>query len=134
MCLCDKTFPSETALAFLEELRATFSDSYSPKELENALAYSLNTSFKDKIKGKMEYYNKHTDVGDSITKLKKGIEDMKNSIVDASDVLSQRGEKINLIVKKADSLRQESASYYGGVKLLFNYRQEKLGVLLGGEG
>jgi uncharacterized coiled-coil DUF342 family protein len=119
MCLCDKTYPSETALVFLEDIRKTFSDMFSPKELDNAMAYSLNTSFKDRIKGKMDYYNRNIDASDSITELRKGIEDMKNSIVDASDVLSQRGEKINLIVKKADSLRQESSSFYKSVCLMY---------------
>jgi hypothetical protein len=115
MCLCDKNFPRETALAFLEELRKMFSDSFSPKEVENAIAYSLNTSFKDKIKGKMEYFNRHIDVGDSISQLKKGVMDFKDDVLNASDVLSQRGEKINLIVKKAETLRQESSSFYKNV-------------------
>jgi hypothetical protein len=121
MCLCDKQFPQDTAFAFLEDLRKMFLDTFSPKELENAIAYSLNTSFKDKIKGRMDYYNRNLGVGDSMTQLKKGVMDMKNDVLDASDVLSVRGEKINLIVKKADSLRQESSSFYKSVsKRLFN--------------
>jgi hypothetical protein len=59
---------------------------------------------------------------------------MARQRIDASDVLSQRGEKINLIVKKAESLLQESASHYENVKLLFNFRPGKLEVLLDGEG
>jgi hypothetical protein len=115
MCLGEKQFPQETAFAFLEDLRKMFLDSFTPKELENAIAYSLNTSFKDKIKGRMDYYNRNINQGDSITQLKKGVMDMKNDVLDASDVLSARGEKINLIVKKADSLRQESSSFYKSV-------------------
>ena len=115
MSLCDKAFPVETAFGYLDDLRKNFTESFSPKDLENAIAYSLNSTFRDKLKGRMDYYNRNVNVGDSMTQLKKGVIDMKNDVLDASDVLTQRGEKINLIVKKADLLRHESGTYYKNV-------------------
>jgi hypothetical protein len=134
MCLCDKQFPQETAFAFLEDLRKMFFDTFTPQQIENAIAYSLNTSFKEKIKGRMDYYNRNTNVGDSVSQLKKGVINMKDDVLDASDVLSQRGEKINLIVKKADSLRQESNSFYKSVNMCLTCRLVRYEVLCVGEG
>lgn len=115
MSMCDNKFPPETAFAFLEELKTVFFDTFNLKDIENAISYSLNTGFKDTIKSRMDYYNKNLEAGDNISKLKKGVIDFKDNVLNASDVLAQRGEKINLIVKKAETLKQESFSYYGSV-------------------
>ena len=115
MALCDKNYSMDSAYVYLEDLKSCFIGQFSQREIESAIAYSLNT-FKDKIKARMDYYNKNVS-NDSISLLKKGVLDMKNDVLDASNILSQRGEKINLIVKKADLLRQESTSYYKSVNM-----------------
>lgn len=40
---------------------------------------------------------------------------MKDNVLEASEILNQRGEKIQLVIKKADGLRSESKSYYSDV-------------------
>ena len=40
---------------------------------------------------------------------------MKDEVLEASDILNQRGEKIQLVINKADGLRTESKSYYSNV-------------------
>jgi hypothetical protein len=45
---------------------------------------------------------------------------MKDNVFDASDMLNQRGEKIELTIKKADNLRSESKSYFSDVLIVLN--------------
>jgi hypothetical protein len=133
MSLCDKDYPSESAFLYLDSLRSAFLEKFSQKEIEQAIAYSLNQVFKDKLKVQMDYFNQNKS-DDSVSQLKRGINDLKNDVLDASGILTQRGDKINLIVKKADMLRQESSAYYKNVKFKFNNRLGKLEVLLNGDG
>ena len=61
--------------------------------------------------------------------------DMKDNVLDASDLLNQRGEKIQLVISKADGLRSESRSYFDGVGFeIYNFRLKKLEKVLNGEG
>jgi vesicle-associated membrane protein 7 len=116
MCMSDNKYPQDTAFAFLEDIKGIFLNTFLQGAIDSAFSYSLNNQFKDTLKGKMEYYNKHADQPvDSIGKLKKGLLDTKVVLMDAADELSVRGEKVNLIVKKAETLRQESTSYYDSV-------------------
>jgi hypothetical protein len=117
MCMCDNRFPQETAFAFLDELKNIFLKKFTPGEIEKAIVYSFNNDkdFKEDIKRRMEYYNKNLDKGDNVSELKKGVLQFKDNVLDASDVLSQREQKISLIVKKADQLRHDSTTYYKNV-------------------
>lgn len=129
MCMCDNKLSQDTAFSYLEELKNQLIETFSTREIDTAIAYSLNDKFRESIKGKMNYYNAHLNDSDNVSKLKKGVIDYKDTVMQANDVLMERGEKINLIVKKADNLRQESVNYFGSVNILllnFYFRQKKL--------
>jgi len=63
----------------------------------------------------MKYYNANYDA-DDIDRLKKAIVDQMDNVSEASDVLNQRGEKIQIVITKADGLRSESRSYFDSSK------------------
>jgi hypothetical protein len=113
--MCDNKYPQETAFAFLEDIKSNFLTTFTQTAIESAYSYSLNNQYKDVIRGKMDYFNKNANSADSIAQLKQGLIDTKGVLMDAADVMNQRGEKINLIVKKAETLRTESTSYYDSV-------------------
>ena len=117
MCMCDDKLTPDSAFAYLEDLKSVFLKTFDYRTIESAYAYSLNEKFRENIKGKMNYYNANLNESDSVSQLKKGVMDYKDNILQANDVLMERGEKINLIVRKADNLRSESMNYYGSVKL-----------------
>jgi vesicle-associated membrane protein 7 len=126
MCMCDDKLTQDSAFAYLEDLKSSFLQTFNTREIESAYAYSLNEKFKDNIRGKMNYYNANLNESDSVSKLKKGVMDYKDNILQANDILMERGEKINLIVRKADNLRTESMNYYGSViKSFYKFRQKK---------
>lgn len=52
LCMTDKAIQKKIPFAFMQDLKKTLIASYSPRELENAKAYSLST-FTEKIREKM---------------------------------------------------------------------------------
>ena len=86
------------------------------------MSYSFNTEFKDVLKGKLEYYNSKAEKSkDSINKLKESIVETKGVLLNSQDILGQRGDKVNLIVQKADLLRMDSNSYLENAQKLKKY-------------
>ncbi len=114
--MCDIKYSSKTAFYYLEDIKTNFLDKFNMNAINNAISYSLNTGFVEILKNKMEYYNKNIDAGDSISILKKEVLEAHENIMNASDLISTRGNKINLIVKKAETLRTESNSYFENAK------------------
>ena len=98
MCMCEIKYPSKSAFLFLEEIRTLFHITFSKVEIENAYSYSLNATFREVLKEKMEYYNKHPATSDYKTI---GSEIPLHS---SSEVLSQ---KIDLVVQKPEKLEAD---------------------------
>jgi hypothetical protein len=116
MTMCEAKYPSAVAFNFLEVLKKEFSSQFSQSDIDKAQPYTFNPSFKIKISQKMDYYNKNQVQDDSLSRLKDGVNRLKNEVIEASELLGQRGEKINLMVEKAESIRTTSKSYYGAAK------------------
>jgi hypothetical protein len=53
-----------------------------------------------------------------INRLKKNIVLFADNLVQTTDVLNERGDKINMMVRKADNLRTESKMFYKNVKAI----------------
>jgi hypothetical protein len=47
-----------------------------------------------------------------VAKLRKGVYEYNANVMDANEILMARGEKITLVVQKADNLRTESSNYF----------------------
>lgn len=117
--MCDSNLNQNTAFSYLEDIKTLFLETFSKNQIDMAIAYSFNDKFKDSINEKMIYYNTNLNESDSVSRLKKGVLEYKDNILQANDILMERGEKINLIVKKADNLKIESKNYYGSVNFFF---------------
>ena len=122
LCMSDVKYPNEFAYKFLEEIKTKFLSKFTTKQVEDALAYSLNADFKDTISERMDYYNNEAEKStETIQKLKDSIIDTKGVLLNSQELLGQRGEKVNLIVQKADLLRMETNSYLENAQKLKKY-------------
>lgn len=123
MCLCDSEFPKDTAFIFLEEVSDQLFDKFTASEIKKEKAYSkvfadiLNPIIKDK----MLYYKKNPETSDALKDLKKGVIEYRDNVIKANDILMERGERITLVVKKAESLKTESGVYYSSVSSYLIY-------------
>jgi vesicle-associated membrane protein 7 len=126
MCMSDNKFPSKTAFTFLDEMKINFLQTVQPSLIDKAISYSLNSQFSDSMKAKIEYFNKNPDSQDALTQLKMNVIESQKVLLDTHEALTDRGDKINLIVRKASTLRRESTMYYSSVRpLLISYLVKK---------
>ena len=120
MCLCDGEFPKDTAFIYLDDLSDKLFEIFSEEEIRQQMPYSklYNEKFTHILKDKMIYYNKNPDASDNLRELKKEVLQYRENVIKSYESLMERGEKINLVVKKADSLKHESGVYYGSVSFI----------------
>jgi hypothetical protein len=92
--MCEKEFKRSKALEFLEDLRLSFSNYFPKSIIEKAITFSLQDSFQNTLKEKIDYY-------ENINKeaLNYHIKD-RDSQLDMSITSGMPIEKIKLIVKK----------------------------------
>ena len=122
MCLCSAEFPKDTAFVYLEDLYDELFKVFSNDEIKNLRPYSklYSDKFTPILKDKMIYYNRNPDANDSLRQLKNEVLQYRENVIKSYENLMERDEKINLVVKKADSLKQESGVYYGSVSSFYN--------------
>lgn len=119
MCLCDGEFPKDTAFIFLDDLCDKLFETFSDKDIRDNMPYAkiFSDNFTPIIKDKMYYYNRNPEASDSMKKLKKEVLQYRDNVIKSYSDLMDRGDKISLVVKKADSLKHESGVYYGSVRI-----------------
>ena len=118
LCMCDKTYPTESAFELLKDIIILFYDKFSEEQINQAYSYSLNKEFQNVLRQKMSYYNKNIDLkrNTTIHKLKDSLVETKDALIETTETLQERGEAINLIMKKADSLKIDSKIYFENAK------------------
>ena len=117
MIMTGKSYPKETALGCLQSIMREFNTSYAGRNFEYENNFGLNADFKEKLKLKFEYFNENKDVtDDKIGELRDQLNDMKEEILNASGLLDERGEKMQILGEKADTLSRDSQNYYRQAK------------------
>ena len=90
------------------------------------------------MKNKFIFYNNNKDVPDEqLNSLKEKLVVMKDQVINANNLLNERGDKINLIVKKAETLtlQDTSRSFYSSskkVSLAARMKKIKIYLFIGG--
>mmetsp|Transcript_40747 Transcript_40747/g.49429 ORF Transcript_40747/g.49429 Transcript_40747/m.49429 type:complete len:216 (+) Transcript_40747:146-793(+) len=106
LCMADEAFGRRIPFAFLEEVQKRFSSAYG-RSAHSALAYAFNKEFSRVLHQQMEYYSTNPNV-DYITKVKGEIAGVKKGMVENIDKVLDRGEKLELLVDKADNLQGDA--------------------------
>ena len=117
--MTEQGFPRGSAFVFLDEIRDNFLKDFSLNDIKKAGAHSLKSFEKNLIK-KMKHYNSNKENIDNVLQLENGVRSYSTEIIEANgefsyliiELLESRGGKINIIVKKAENLRNESVSYF----------------------
>ena len=114
--------PKSKISSFAKALDTTTSYLFSDEQIENAYSYSLNKEFQPIIRQKLNYYNKNLDLKRNATlnKLKENLLETKNALIETTETLNERGERINLIMKKAETLKGDSKVYFDNAKKIKN--------------
>ncbi|KAL1505395.1 hypothetical protein ABEB36_004969 [Hypothenemus hampei] len=109
MCITDNEFERSRAFLFLNEIKRRFQANYGPIA-DTALAYSLNAEFARVLANEMKHYSESHDV-DTISKVHSELDELKNIMVKNIDSVAMRGERLELLVNKAENLNSGSISF-----------------------
>jgi vesicle-associated membrane protein 7 len=84
---------------FLEDMKERFTTTYGAKA-QTAIAFAMSNDFGKVIQNQMDYFNNHSV--DAISAVNSKLDDVKNIIVKNIEMVLERGEKLELLVDKAD--------------------------------
>jgi hypothetical protein len=134
VCLADTNYNKDSAYGCINSIYDAFKVQYSKNNLDfsNVVSCGLNDQFQSVLKDKFKYYNEHKNISfEQTEKLKEKLIGLKEEVFKTNDLLNSRGEKLTLIVKKADELTETSKTYYTKSRNVLNAaRMKRIKVLL----
>ena len=135
--LCEKSYPQEAAIVCLEKTIEQFFKMFqNQNDFSNYTQYSLNNQFQKNLNEIMEKYNSDSkNLDDSINSLKENLLSMHKQVISTNEIVNERGDKIKLIVEKAEELSHDSmvfADTASRVKRLERWRKIRIYVIIAG--
>ncbi|RZC38539.1 vesicle-associated membrane protein 7 [Asbolus verrucosus] len=109
MCITDDEFERSRAFLFLNEVKRRFRSSYG-ETADNAIAYAMNSEFSRVLANEMKHYSESHDV-DTISRVHGELDELKNIMVKNIDNVAMRGERLELLVNKAENLNSGSVTF-----------------------
>ncbi|XP_018571959.1 vesicle-associated membrane protein 7 [Anoplophora glabripennis] len=109
MCITDDEFERSRAFLFLNEIKRRFQTTYG-SNIDTAIAYAMNSEFSRVLANEMKHYSESHDV-DTISKVHSELDELKNIMVKNIDNVAMRGERLELLVNKAENLNSGSVTF-----------------------
>ena len=102
MCMTDNLIQKRTAFVFLADLRRSFYNTFSAREIEQATGHSMR--FQQTIKDKIDFYNDNPNVqNDSKTEsLVKELNETKDVMVENLNKILERDLKIDVVLRNSE--------------------------------
>ncbi|XP_050504160.1 vesicle-associated membrane protein 7 [Diabrotica virgifera virgifera] len=109
MCITDDEFERSRAFLYLNQIKRRFQSTYGASA-ETAIAYAMNSEFSTVLATEMKLYSESHDL-DTISRVHSELDELKDIMVKNIDNISMRGERLELLVNKADDLNQGSVTF-----------------------
>jgi len=109
MCMTEQTFSRSLAFAFLEDIRKRFSSSYGARS-KTAMSMAMNAEFSHVLARQMEFFSSNPNA-DKLTQTNKQVEEVKELMQSNIEQVIERGEKIDLLVDKTETLQESSHTF-----------------------
>ncbi|XP_063684151.1 vesicle-associated membrane protein 7-like [Bolinopsis microptera] len=135
LCITDEDFPRSKAFSFLGDIMQRFERQYGTTA-KTALPYAMDSDFNKVLQNQMRYYTNNPESG-TISKVQNEIDDLKQIMVKNIDSLSERGERIELLVNKAEDLTNQSTQFQRqsrDLRRAMFWKNVKMYLLIGGIG
>ena len=115
LIMANSSYPKSTAIGCIESIKNEFQSTYRGRDFDSEQEYGLNDDFKEKLKMKYEYYTKNPEaVDEHVEELKNVVLAFKNQVIQAAEVLNERGEDLNKLSDQSKLLEQDSYSFKKG--------------------
>lgn len=133
--LCENSYPQEAALVCLDKTIEEFFKNFpTQNDYSNEPQYCLNDKFQRKIFEKMQKYNSDSkNLDENVHELKENLLSMNKQVIEANELVNERGDQIQLIVEKAEKLSQDSNNFADTtkrVKRLEKWRKIKMYIII----
>eukprot|EP00295_Goniomonas_pacifica_P002062 CAMPEP_0175811836 /NCGR_PEP_ID=MMETSP0107_2-20121207/4056_1 /TAXON_ID=195067 ORGANISM="Goniomonas pacifica, Strain CCMP1869" /NCGR_SAMPLE_ID=MMETSP0107_2 /ASSEMBLY_ACC=CAM_ASM_000203 /LENGTH=215 /DNA_ID=CAMNT_0017123659 /DNA_START=12 /DNA_END=659 /DNA_ORIENTATION=- len=109
LAMCGQDFKRKLAFAMLDEIKNKFMLQFA-EEGRTAVAYSLTRQFNKVLKDQLDYFTQNPEL-DKTAKVRNEIEDVKGIMVENIDRILERGEKIELLVDKAEQMNEQAVKF-----------------------
>lgn len=111
LVVADEAYGRNIPFKFLEIVKDDFSKTWGTKA-STAAAYSLNTTYGKKLKEHMDYVEMNPAKFDKMSAVQKQVDEVKNVMIENIEKVLDRGEKIELLVDKTQSLRNSADTFH----------------------
>ncbi|XP_076921700.1 vesicle-associated membrane protein 721-like isoform X2 [Bidens hawaiensis] len=98
-------------MAFLERIKDDFNKKYAGGKAATAVANSLNKEFGPKLKEQMQYCVDHPEEVSKLSKVKAQVSEVKGVMMENIEKVLDRGEKIELLVDKTETLHSQAQGF-----------------------
>ncbi|XP_041111708.1 vesicle-associated membrane protein 7 isoform X1 [Polyodon spathula] len=109
LCITDDDFERSRAFNFLNEIKKRFQTTYGSRA-QTALPYAMNSEFSSLLAAQMKH---HSDIkgSDRVTETQTQVDELKGIMVRNIDLVAQRGERLELLIDKTESLVDSSVTF-----------------------
>ncbi|XP_053696141.1 vesicle-associated membrane protein 7 [Sabethes cyaneus] len=109
MCITDDGFERSRAFMFLTEIKKKFIQTYG-LTVATAIAYAMNTEFSRTLASEMKHYSESRNI-DAISQVHGQIDELKDIMVKNIENITNRGERLELLVNQTENLRNNSVQF-----------------------
>ncbi|GMH02528.1 hypothetical protein Nepgr_004367 [Nepenthes gracilis] len=101
----------QVPIAFLERIKEDFINRYGGGKAATAVSQSLDKEFGPKLKEQMQYCVDHPEEVNKLAKVKAQVSEVKGVMMENIEKVLDRGEKIELLVDKTDTLHSQAQDF-----------------------
>ena len=109
LCMTDEQFSRSLAFAFLEDIQHRFRASYGDRG-KTALALAMNAEFSHVLQRQMDYFSTNPNA-DKLKQATAQVDEVKAIMVNNIEQVIDRGDKIEALVDKTDSLYGNTVTF-----------------------
>eukprot|EP00727_Mastigamoeba_balamuthi_P006826 m51a1_g2764 putative Synaptobrevin (221) ;mRNA; r:990693-991847 len=108
LCMTEQEFEKRIALSFLEDIKNRFHATYGDRG-RVAVAYGMNADFSRVLQKQMEFYS--TNAPDKLRDARAEVEQVRSIMVQNIEKVLDRGDHIELLVDKTQTLSEHSLQF-----------------------
>ncbi|CDW60203.1 vesicle associated membrane protein 7 [Trichuris trichiura] len=116
MCIADEAFPRLSCFNLLSDVQQQFTSTYGNR-VQNALPYAMNSDFSVVLARLMKYYNDPRN-SPGIQQIDGQVKDLKSVMIRNIDALAERGEKLEFLIDRSESLEASTLTFNGRTREL----------------
>lgn len=110
LCITDDRFDRAKAFMFLQDVQQRFIATYG-LAVATAIAYAMNSEFSRVLSARMRSYNEGGQQLDAISRVNGEIDELRDIMVKNIENITNRGERLELLVNQTETLRNSSVTF-----------------------